>query len=80
MALSLALAMGLSLVACGGSKTEETEAPTEAETEATTLSSLLDPLERIKESIVEKNNLFLAEGEIVKNGKGKKIIVTQKKE
>jgi ABC-type glycerol-3-phosphate transport system substrate-binding protein len=34
MALSLALAMGLSLVACGGSATEETEAPTEAATEA----------------------------------------------
>ncbi len=35
MALSIALAMGLSLVACGDSaKTEETEAPTEAATEA----------------------------------------------
>ena len=35
MALSLALAMGLSLVACGDSATtEETEAPTEAATEA----------------------------------------------
>lgn len=38
-----------------------------AETEATTFSSLLDPLEKIKTAITEKNNLFLAEEEVVKN-------------
>ena len=40
MALSLALAMGLSLVACGGSTTEETEAPRFLTFSAGTMSSL----------------------------------------
>ena len=39
LALSLAMAMGLSLVACGGNDDATTEATTEAKTEATEAAS-----------------------------------------